>query len=145
MLDVKGIVRRLSVRFGTRDPFELCDCLNIKVVFKNLKNVRGMLQNIYRKKIIYINCNLSPIIQRQVCAHELGHALLHSKINTVFWDQCTYFVADKIEIEANTFAAELLISDSNIKEYEGYSMDQVAAIFGVQEKLVEYKVKLMER
>ncbi|SNS28125.1 protein of unknown function [Anaerovirgula multivorans] len=142
MPDIKGIVRRLIRRCGSNNPFEICAELGIIVLFKDLGNVRGIFQHKYCKKIIYINCNLDPIIQRQICAHELGHALLHKKINTIFWDTCTYLLVDKIEIEANTFAAELLIDDE-LMQYEGYSLDHVAAVFGVQKKLVEYKVKLL--
>ena len=48
-------------------------------------------------------------MQRTVCAHELGHAVLHTHANTPFLRKNTFFSVDKLEIEANTFAALLLI------------------------------------
>lgn len=118
--DIKKLVKSLVRRFGTNDPFRLCELLNIVAAYKDLGNVRGMYQHDLRKKIIHININLSPCVQRQVCAHELGHALLHKKINTVFLDTC--LSSNKIETEANLFAAELLIGDIDPEEYEGYSI-----------------------
>ena len=48
---------------------------------------------------------------------------------------------DKLEMEANMFAAELLIGDEELIQYGEYSQECLACIFGVQEKLVKYKVK----
>lgn len=140
-MNVKKLVKRLVKKYETNDPFALCGFLGITVKFSDLVNVRGMYQHELRKKIVHINSSLEPHVQRQVCAHELGHALLHKKINTVFWDTHTFLCTDKLEMEANMFAAELLIGDSELFQCEGYSMDQVACTFGVQERLVEYKIK----
>jgi Zn-dependent peptidase ImmA (M78 family) len=100
-----------------------------------------MYQHAFRKKIIHINSNLQPHMQRQVCAHELGHALIHKKVNTVFWDTHTFLCTSKLEMEANMFAAELLIADSELSQCEGFSSSQMASAFGVQEQLVKYKIK----
>lgn len=100
-----------------------------------------MYQHDFRKKLIYINSKLDHQVQRQVLAHELGHALLHKKVNIVFLDTHTCLNVDKLEVEANTFAAELLIPDDEITQYYEYSSECLACIFGVQEKLVEYKTK----
>ena len=53
------------------------------------------------------------------------------------------FTIEKVEIEANAFAAELLIGDIDPKEYEGFCLSQVASCLEVTEKMVEYKVKYM--
>lgn len=37
-----------------------------------------------RRKFIVINSKLEPYLQRQTCAHELGHALLHKKLGLLF-------------------------------------------------------------
>lgn len=143
MTYVKRIVKRLIRKYGTRNPFEICDHLGIKLIFKDLGHVRGAFQIVYRTKIIYINYNLEHYMQRQVCAHELAHAILHRKVNTIFLDKHTYFVTDKLEIEANIFAAELLISDDNIRQYfgTGYSIENIANDLEISETLVEYKIK----
>lgn len=141
MQDVKKVVKSLIRRYKTNDPFELCSILGIAVIFSDLGSIRGIYQYKLKKRIVHINCNLEPNIKRQVCAHELGHALLHRKTNTVFLDTFTYFSTEKVEIEANIFAAELLIGDIDPQEYEGFCISQVASALEVTEKMVEYKVK----
>ena len=44
-----------------------------------------------------------------------------------------------MEIEANTFAAELLIPDDLIYENPGLSKAQIARIAGYDEKIMEFK------
>lgn len=86
MNDIKNFVKKIVHKYGTNDPYTLCKLLGIIVRQADIGNIRGMYQHDFRKKLIHINSNLEPHVQRQVCAHELGHALLHKKINTVFWD-----------------------------------------------------------
>ncbi len=114
MIDIQNIIHKLVLKHNTNDPFALCDNMGILVLFKNLKTIKGIYQNNYKKKIIHINENLDYYLKKQVCAHELGHAVLHKNINSFFLDECTFLLTNKIEIEANLFAAELLIKDEDI-------------------------------
>ncbi len=141
MQDIKTIVSKLICKYHTNDPFELCRLMDITVKYSDLGSVRGIYQYKSRKRLVHINQSLEQAIKRQVCAHELGHAILHRKTNTVFLDTFTYCTIEKVEIEANAFAAELLIRDINPKDYEGYCMGEVASYLEVSEKMVEYKVK----
>jgi Zn-dependent peptidase ImmA (M78 family) len=61
-------------------------------------------------KVICINNSLPCHKQRFVCAHELGHAILHPSINLPFFSHHTFFSKEKIEHEANIFASLLLFS-----------------------------------
>ena len=45
----------------------------------------------------------------------------------------------KIENEANTFAAELLIPDTLIIDNPGMSKSQIARLAGYDEKIMEFK------
>ena len=97
--------------FNTFDPFELCDKLKIKIRFKkyNVEAMKGYVVKIVDDNIvIYINDNLSDISKRIVCAHELGHVLLHE-------DAGNYFDGgdDDKEFEANLFAALLLLNQND--------------------------------
>jgi Zn-dependent peptidase ImmA (M78 family) len=143
MQDIKSVVKKLIRKHKTTDPFELCSLMGIKVIYSDLGSIRGIYQYKFRKRIVHINCNLDPYLKRQVCAHELGHAVLHRKTNTVFLDAFTYLPVSKVEIEANVFAAELLIGDIDPKDYEGYCMSEVASTLEVSEQMVEYKVKYL--
>lgn len=48
-------------------------------------------------------------------------------------------LTSKIEIEANTFAAELLIPDELILENPGVPMNQIARIAGYCEEIMKFK------
>lgn len=141
MPNIKSIIKNLTKKCHTNNPFEICKALDISVRFKDLGKIRGMYIYSLRHKIITINNWLDAQEHDQVCAHELGHAVLHKNTNTVFLDKYTYIITDKIEIEANMFAAELLIKDESLKEYSSYTFAQAAAALKVHENLIEYKFK----
>ncbi|TCX51981.1 MULTISPECIES: ImmA/IrrE family metallo-endopeptidase [unclassified Dehalobacter] len=142
-MDVKRVVARLVRKHETNDPFALCRILDISIRYSDLGSIRGIYQYKFRKRLIHININLPDVIKRQVCAHELGHAILHRKTNAVFLDSHTYLLTDRIETEANRFAAELLIADNALEPelLEGYVLSQIAATLEVSEQLLEYKIK----
>ena len=51
----------------------------------------------------------------------------------------TFFSRVKPELEANVFAAELLISDNTILENPGLNKKQLAGLIGYREKLFDFK------
>ena len=73
----------------------------------------------------------------QVMAHELGHAILHRKQNCYFIRNKTLLLNSKTELEANMFAAELLIRDDVILEHPEYTTSQLSRLLGYEERLVE--------
>ncbi len=143
MGEIKDIVRKLVRKYKTSDPYELADYLNIIVLIDNLdESIRGYFHYFKRNKIIHINSKLSDKDKRIVLAHELGHAVLHPRLNIIFMEHNTYFVKSKYEYEANKFAAELLIDDCDIKDIRYESASYIAATLGVNEELVKYKIIL---
>jgi Zn-dependent peptidase ImmA (M78 family) len=48
---------------------------------------------------------------------------------------------NRYENEANYFAADLLISDDDLTEYESFSVPELAALFGVEDHLIKYRLK----
>src|SRR5690625_5031432 len=98
-------VHKLLKKYKTNDPFELAEILNIHVVFFYLHDdIKGFYKYEQRNRFIVINKNLSYIMQKFVCAHELAHATQHPRENTPFMRRHTLFSTSKIEVEANTFA-----------------------------------------
>ncbi|MFS0817123.1 ImmA/IrrE family metallo-endopeptidase [Lysinibacillus sp. 1P01SD] len=133
----------LKQKFKTDCPYELAEYLNIHVLFHNLhEEIRGYYKYDRRNQYIVINCNLDDQLKLLVCAHELGHASLHPRINTPFMRQNTLFSVDKIEREANRFAAELLIPDEDLfKSYDQMTIYDIASIHHVPVELVKLKYK----
>lgn len=74
-------------------------------------------------------------------AHELGHAIMHRRQNCYFIKHKTLLLNSKIEIEANKFAVDLLISDEQLFEYLDYNIEQISIILGYSKKLIELRLK----
>ncbi len=118
MVNIPKIVKNLVKKYETRDPFKLCLCLGIIVLYKDLGETKGYFEKILGKKVIVLNENLDEFSMKVVLSHELGHALLHSSKYVQFMQ--SYSLLPKtsfLENEANKFAAELLI-DERIEDYE---------------------------
>ncbi|GAB6469983.1 hypothetical protein bcgnr5371_33500 [Bacillus cereus] len=132
-MDIKEYVLNIIEKYKTTDPFEIAKEKNIIVLFEDLGNTLGFYNTYKRFKFIHINNQIEETTQRFVCAHELGHAVLHPKANTPFLRNQTFFSVDRLEIEANTFAVELLLTDEMVSAYEDtrLSIQEVAEIHGV--------------
>ncbi|MDC7739818.1 ImmA/IrrE family metallo-endopeptidase [Bacillus sp. FF-1] len=140
-MDIKEYVLYIAEKHQTTNPFEIASHKNISVMFENLGNTLGFYSTYKRMKFIHINNQIDEITQRFVCAHELGHALLHPKANTLFLRNQTLFSVDRLEVEANTFAVELLLSDDMIFDYENtnLSIQEVAEIHGIPKSFARLK------
>ncbi|MGH1260515.1 MULTISPECIES: ImmA/IrrE family metallo-endopeptidase [Bacillus] len=140
-MDIKEYVLYIAEKHQTTNPFEIASRKDISVMFENLGNTLGFYSTYKRMKFIHINNQIDEITQRFVCAHELGHALLHPKANTPFLRNQTLFSVDRLEVEANTFAVELLLSDDMISDYENtnLSIQEVAEIHGIPKSFARLK------
>jgi Zn-dependent peptidase ImmA (M78 family) len=132
-IDIAAIVKRLGV--GVRlQPME--------------ESVSGMLVIRDGRATIGVNQSHHPNRQRFTLAHELGHYLLHSKRTQVFVDSSTMFFRDglaaegidKVEIDANAFAAELLMPEGVLRDitrhqpldaFDDRAIQSLAVKFGV--------------
>ena len=139
-MDTKRIVEGLIRKYGTNDPFIIADNLGIIILHRNLRNTLGFFSHYKRFRFIHLNNNVPEKLQTFVCAHELGHAIQHPRVNTPFLKTYTLYSTSRIEREANTFAVELLLPDSLLADYQGCSIYNIAKSVGIPEKLVDYKL-----
>lgn len=137
-MNIKGRVKNLVKKWGTKNPYKLCKYLKIEILYMDLGKIKGIYKKTLTNKFIVINENLSEFCQMIVLAHELGHALLHhsKEIQTLKDYDLFPKYNNQIEIEANTFAAELL-SDENIDDYE-YDLNIDMQILEQLKNLKEY-------
>jgi Zn-dependent peptidase ImmA (M78 family) len=111
--------------------------------------------------IIGVNSLHHPLRQRFTIAHELGHLELHREMITsevhvdkafpvLMRDPKSATGTEKIEIEANQFAAELLMPEALIKqalESEPFDIDddgpieELAKKFRVSKQALEYRIR----
>ena len=111
------VVKLLTSKYHTRNPFELAQCLGFLVIPVPLVSIRGFYQHIKRNNIIYLDNSLNEATSKFVCAHEIAHALLHKDINRIFMDTRTLSVTSKYEMQADRFAVDLIYSDEDFMEY----------------------------
>ncbi|WP_462410374.1 ImmA/IrrE family metallo-endopeptidase [Neobacillus sp. Marseille-QA0830] len=106
-------------------------------------NISGMLEITNNDEAtIYVKHNDHTNRKRFTIAHELGHYFLHYTKNNLYVDRELSFFRNNpdfssrdIEIEANKFAAALLMPADRVKrEWEirkNPTVDELAALFGV--------------
>ncbi|MVX62270.1 ImmA/IrrE family metallo-endopeptidase [Clostridium chromiireducens] len=147
MVDYRKKVRSLVKKYKTRDPYTIAKGERIEVKYKFLSpsSPKGIFKKVLRKK--YIIINMTRIIDdfdlNLVLAHELGHAIRHSSNSAFFLHDHTFYNRGKFEIEADEFAAELLIDEYKIDKVYlmSCSIDQLASVYAVPIELVQYKFK----
>lgn len=111
-------VRNLKRKYGTNNPFKLCEYFGILVIYADLGDIKGYSIKRLRKKLICINQDLSNFAKMLVCAHELGHCLYHQLDDINFLLNNTKIVRRSyLEREANLFAVELLYDEIS-EDYE---------------------------
>ena len=140
-MNIKKLIDSLVKKHQSRDPFHIIKGMNVILVFAPLNGVRGFYQYFQRNNIIYIDENLPEHEQRFVCAHELGHMLLHQGINTVFMDSKTNLKTSFYEMEADIFAIELLLPNGEIFENQQFITNQLARLTEYNEKFIESRLK----
>lgn len=139
---IKSKVVKLIEKHNTNDPFEMASSENIFVHPWNLHDdIKGFYKYIRRSKHIFYNVNLEERLKVYVCAHELGHAILHPRANTPFMRTNTLFSIDQIEIDANKFAVELLMPDHSLYELKdtNLTLNDAANIYGVPKEVSHLK------
>ena len=150
MLTTEYIIRaveELTQKYGTRDPYELCDYLGIRIRYKDLgKKLKGFF--FYQSRIpnIVIDCNVNEVMERILIAHELGHAVLHKDMAFMvgFQEMELLEATSHTENEANLFSAELILEDDSVLDsLESYSFFQAAQALYVPAALLDYKFKIM--
>ena len=111
--------KKLIKKYGTRDPFEIMDQMNIVVgETSRYKTLKGYCFMSCKTIYVMISSFLSEEEKRIVAAHELGHIVLHRKQLKMapMSDNRLYNMTDETEYQANLFAADLLISDKDVAD-----------------------------
>lgn len=112
--EIIALARDFKEYFSTNDAIEVANQLGINVIYRK-QNIEDFKAHIIKldgyTPFICINENFSDISKNVLCAHELGHAVLHE--DTVYnqFDTTTDMVKQKQEYEANLFAVAFLCNE----------------------------------
>ncbi len=125
------------------DPILIAKAMGLEVFTAPLpRDVSGQI--FYPEKKIFIE--QTDFITRQTfsVAHELGHFILHNDgtSHTSLRDTTTTQGIDTKEIEANCFAANLLMPKDEVLRLVGlgFTVDSMASYFGVSPIAMEYRL-----
>lgn len=129
---IDEVVLGLFDTYGTYNPYELCDLLEILVKKVNIDcpilsaSDSIYIRDYFGREVIFIRNDLNSNHEEFYLRHELGHALLHTKIYNS--GLCNL---GKLELQANYFAFKL--SDLNFDEAElqGMTIEQIACCLEV--------------
>ena len=138
--DIKKLVSYYVRKYDTSNPFEIADALGIIVQIGKL-GFEGCYMFLKNHRCIFLNEDLSEHDRLLVMSHELGHAIMHRKDNCYFIRNQTLLLNSKKEIEANTFAMNLLLTDDILCEYKDYTIEQLSRLTGYEEKLIELRLR----
>ena len=133
---IRQYVQELIEKHNTCSPFQLAELCGIQLVYAPIKSLRGYYIKSSRIKIIVISTEADDAHLGYICAHELGHALLHDGLNVHCMTSHGYFSAGRYEREADFFATELLLA-RDMQENEDASIYDAAALHGVPMRIAE--------
>lgn len=138
-MDIKRFANDIADIHDSRNPFRIAAENNIHILYEELGENLGYFSQLFRIKTIRINNLADPFLQPFICAHELGHALLHPHAGTHAFNRNSFIANCKIEKEANQFAVELLLPDELIAGHPEIDIYNLARTFGIPYQLVYLK------
>lgn len=114
--DIINKANELKTKYKTTNAITIAQELGIRVITRNV-NPKVFKAHIVQfdnyPAFISINSSFSELSQRVLCAHELGHALLHQDCCINHFNTAADMVKQKMEYEANLFAVALLFDEND--------------------------------
>ena len=111
--DIIAMARDIRSSWKTNDPFTIAQHLGIVVMERDVA-IKGFTAQTIKfdgyPTIISINNAYTDFSKRLLCAHELGHALLHEGCVNHF-AVTSNNISSSVEQEANLFAIALVTDD----------------------------------
>lgn len=115
------LINRLGIKKAPVDVKSIASFLNIKIKYtpENNTEVSGFFYREGGSSVIGVNFSQSSERQRFTIAHEIGHAILHNMqglhVDKKYRNSVSSQGTSLEEIEANAFAAELLMPEEFIR------------------------------
>lgn len=146
---INDIVNEIIKKHKTRNPFTLAENMDIDVDYADLGSLKGFYIVYNRNRFVVLNKSLTDTLMGIVLAHELGHDILHRSFaeNGGLKEISFFDMKSKPEMEANVFAANLLITDKEVESYceDGYTAEEMSKDLFVPYPLVLIKLNDMNK
>ena len=133
-------------RCGSRDPRRVAEELGVEILARPFVRQMGAYKPVMHRPFIFIKSDLDPVMGGIVLAHELGHHCLHRREAGILggFQEFNLFSLqnDRMEYEANIFAAQLLLSDEAVLECVelGYDVQTAARALSSDVNLLALKL-----
>lgn len=130
---------------NSRNPFQIADEIGLQIqMVKDFTVLKGVYMILHEVPWAFINDNLDEQLKRIVCAHEIGHHVLHQDLvrQTMLQEFSLFDRQNRPEYEANVLAAEVLLPDTEVLDmiyHCGYDAFQIARCTGSNVNLVALK------
>ena len=144
--DIVTIANNIVNKFDTRNPIKLANYLDITIIPCNFQKQRGAYKVLHKNRFIFLKNDLSEVMQSIVLLHEIGHDQLHRNTAKEIGGIREFNIFDmkdnRMEYEANLFAAQVSIPDDEILDYieKGYDIQQIAMAMYSDINLIALKV-----
>ena len=141
--DIIALARDIKTSWHTNDPYKIAERLGIVVMHRD-NCIKGFTAQTVKIEgyptIISINNAYTDFSKKVLCAHELGHALLHENCVNHFAITNSN-IATNVEQEANLFAIALL-TDKNIDKALNMPLSSMNNY--LLKTIMDYNIKLEE-
>lgn len=144
-LDTKNLIKSHK----SRDPKEILENRGVFLIpFSSRTKLLGMYKIIKRNRFVFYNPYVEDPIINMVLAHELGHDFYHrDQVKNGIAEYELFDIKTEMEIEANIFAAHLLLNEETLLEdiKQGYTYNELASLYDVNVNLMIFKLNEMQR
>ena len=140
MKNIAKTVKSIIKKYGSADPFSICEEMEIQVLNQPLpESINGFTITMEGIRFIVLNDMLDYYKRRLTAAHELGHIVLHGTTNTIQLSANTGFCISRYEREADCFAAHLLLSEelSFMHENEALTSQELSMKTHIPKDMIE--------
>ncbi len=115
--DIINLVQQIKDAWKTADPYTIAKHLGIRVIFSDALGKDFTAYTVRFANcptMITINNNYSDTSKKILCAHELGHAILHADSGINHFAITNTNINTSVEYDANLFAITLLSDDETL-------------------------------
>ncbi|MBO3652552.1 ImmA/IrrE family metallo-endopeptidase [Bacillus amyloliquefaciens] len=130
---------------GTNNVYQICENLRIVLLKEDLGCINGFLQYYKERETYLIHVNKNSVHPDLIIAHELGHYYLHKNLNSFQMENCSLVLGNKLEIQANAFATELLLPDyiisNELPKLQNWTLKQIASFFQLPLFVIKNKLE----
>lgn len=141
-----AVLRR---RFGQTkppyNPYIIAAGIGVELRHATNTNWSGAVKFAGDRAVIWLRDDESPQRKRFTLAHELGHLMLHGEDGRgLFRDRS--FSGDPEELEANSFAAELIMPAHAVQKYISlvqFDERRLARLFGVSHEAMRVRLAIL--